>query len=180
MAGYQMIEEATERVDIRALVDRATGNLLGRHVLRRADHLACAGECFTGGTHTCHSEVDQFWLSLRICALGQYDVCWLDIPVHNSRPMNGGESQTEAPGQVNRVLRRQASMLPQKMEQRGARHVFHDEEHRAAHDQIQEASNIWMVHGCNRLSLALKAPAQEGIRSQVRVQDLDRHDAPGG
>ena len=39
-AGEHLVEHAAERVDVGAAVDRLAADLLGRHVLRRAEHVA--------------------------------------------------------------------------------------------------------------------------------------------
>ena len=97
-AGHQLVEHGAERVDVRAPRWRAPGPHLGRHVVRRADHRALVVIAALVH-HAGEPEVDE----LRDAVLGHHRVLGLEIAVHDTAPVRGGETTSELDREPERV-----------------------------------------------------------------------------
>ena len=58
--------------------------------------------------------------------------------------------------------------------ERRAAHVLHDEEGRIADDEVEEARDVGMLDGRDRLGLVLEALAELGVGEQLGLEQLDR------
>ena len=91
-AGQHVVEDQTERVDIRAVIDRLGHGLLGSHVFQRADHgardrRACARH------RTRDAEIHDDRVVVRV----DHDVGWLEIAMDDAglvRSLQAGDDLT--------------------------------------------------------------------------------------
>ena len=82
-AGQHFVEDDAERVDVGALVDLLAEDLLGRHVLRRADDVAGLGElrvafALRGGDAEVHDLEQAFLVDQHVRGL--------EVAMHDARP----------------------------------------------------------------------------------------------
>ena len=91
LAGQQLEEQAAERVDVDAGVDRAAGDLLRRDVVEGADEAPGLGQAGLGGDVAGDAEVGDVGVVAALAAAEQ-DVGRLDVAVDQA----GGVDRVEA------------------------------------------------------------------------------------
>ena len=98
----------------------------------------------------------------------------LEVAVHDAGGVRGVEAPAEPLRDLERALDRHRP-APDEVGQRLAAHVLHDDEGRIADDEIEEARDVGMLDGGDRLRLGLEARAELGVGEQLRLEQLDRH-----
>ena len=115
-SGEQLVEDEPERIHVGALGDAAAGELLGRHVGRRAGDLA---HLFGGRRR--QAEVDDADLAAAV----DHDVGRLEVAMQHAALVRGGDPGAQLPRHVERLFRRQAADPPQQRGQRLSVDVLH-------------------------------------------------------
>ena len=119
-AEQHFVHNQSERIDIRAAVNRLAALLLRRHVLERAENGARRGIRDGGGNAEVHDER----VGLITGAAG-HDVGRFQVPVHDARLVRGGESFGDVPREAQGARKRQLSVAPQYRRQIVAFDVRH-------------------------------------------------------
>src|SRR5262245_11285820 len=83
LAGKALEQHAPERVNVSAPVERRALDLLGRHVVDRADEAAVAREARCRGDMSCEAEVADVRLLAFRPRLDE-DVARLDVAMHET------------------------------------------------------------------------------------------------
>ncbi len=109
LPGEHEEEDATERVDIGARVERTlAAALLGRHIGGRADDVPGAGDPGLAVHELADAEVEQLGaLAARHRGVGdQEDVLRLEVAVQDVTGVRGAERRRQLPRQVQRLIDR--------------------------------------------------------------------------
>jgi hypothetical protein len=125
-----LVQDAAEREDVGARVERLAGDLLGGHVPRRAEKLAVRGEGAEGGGvgadriprgvgQLGQAEVDD----LRVAVLGDQDVVGLEIAVNDPGAVRFAESVRDLGQDFDRAAERETVL--QRLAQRLALDQLH-------------------------------------------------------
>ena len=80
LVRQQLVSEHADGIDVRALVHHGTGDLFGRHVVQRPDHLAGVGQARLTGVGD--AEVEDFH---RAGGVFDHDVRRLDVTMDDAR-----------------------------------------------------------------------------------------------
>src|SRR5262249_452666 len=106
-----------------------------------------------------------------------HDVKRLEIAMHDTLAMGGGNAGTNRLHQFKSADRRHRALFRHDVLQRRALHeLHHQKRHRAAHDsKVSYGDDVLMSDGCSGESFLAKGCNEIGIVSdQIRKNDLDR------
>ena len=174
-AGEQLVEQAAGGVDVAAGVDLLAAGLLGREVLRGADHGGGLGHRGAGVGHRAgDAEVHH----LHVAGAGEHDVGRLDVAVHDALLVAVGQRGEHAVGDLHRALGHQPVAGGEQLAQRRALDVLH---HDVGHRVAVELVLAGVVDGDDRrvvqrgggLGLAAEPGLERRVAGQVRAQHLD-------
>ena len=120
------------------------------------------------------------WLQLRQPkvqqlrpGLGQHDVGWLQIPMHDPLPVRLVQGIRYLDGNGQRLIERQCALL-QPLRQRLAIEILHDQEvDPVLAADVVERADVWMVQRGNRAGFALEPLLQIGVIGDMLGQHLD-------
>jgi hypothetical protein len=127
--GEALVEDAAERVDVGATVDRGTFDLLGRDVVDRAHEAAVSGQAAHGRHMPGEAEVAH----VGVVRLADEDVAWLHIAVDEPSRMRRIESFGHLRDERERPLRLEGGLAAKQLTEVGARDVRHREVEHAVH-----------------------------------------------
>ena len=135
-AGEDLVEHQAERVDVAARRDLAAGELLGRHVGRRA-----GAQHFAGGAG--EAEVGDPDLAAAV----EHDVRRLEIAMDDAAIVRGGEPGADLPRELDRAVLREAADAAEQRREILAVHVFHREERVALEfADVVDAADVRVRH----------------------------------
>ena len=170
LAGEHLIQDDAERVDVGALVDLLAEDLLGRHVFRRADHVAGLGELrvallLRGGDAEVH-DLDQ-------ARVVDQHVGGLQVAVDDAGLVRHGH----AGGDVHRVahgLVERQRLVVDLVAERVRREVLHRDRVVAADEQeVVDADDV-AVRDLARVAQLVHEPLHHLlVLRDVRVQELE-------
>ena len=149
-AGQHFIEDAAERIDVGADIRGFAFALFRRHIGRRADHHAAAGErvvSFPGR----QSEVENL-----DAGLDEHDVAGLEIAVNDPMFVRLGQGGGDLRGVAERLVERQRAIL-QPGGDRVALEQFH---HQVVGADVVKRADVGVIQRRNRARLALEAGAE--------------------
>src|SRR5205823_6913252 len=112
--GEALVENACERVEIRAAVDRAALDLLGRDVVDRADETAFAGEAADGRDVAREAEVADVGV-IALGARGDEDVSGFHVPVDEPGAACRVECRGDLSHEADRALWLESSLAQQEL-----------------------------------------------------------------
>ena len=179
----RLVQQAAQRIQVRATIHRFVAEcLLGRHVRRRADREAGAGECHTGRTAARACRVERLGdaeVGDDRRAGGQQDVVRLDVAMHDAARMCIRECAGDITRDAHDFRHRQRSAhLLQPVAQRAS---FH-ERHRVPRHTIEVAGredrdDVGLLQA--RRGEQFAAEAFHGqLTSQFGRQHLQCHPSP--
>jgi hypothetical protein len=186
--GEQFVEHAAERPDVAARVGLAALELLGRHVLERAEQRALGGEpCrrlrerrerrarapARGGHRAGESEVHE----LRARA-GEHDVRGLQVAMDHARAMRAVERVGDLGAELQRLGGRDAAAREPLLERFALDQLEHEKVRVALAADVEQRTDVRMVEARDRAGLALEARAHVRLRREVLRQHLDGDVAP--
>jgi hypothetical protein len=163
-------ENAAERVDVGAPVDRAALDLLGRHVVDRADETALAGQAAHRRDVPREAEVADVG-TLALVGLRDEDVARLDVAVHEPCRVRRVERARDLLDQMEYAVGLEPSFTPQQLPQVGTVDVVHREVERAvllARSVCPD--DVGVVQARRQLGLAQEPPPEALIARQLRPQ----------
>ena len=107
-AGEREVEQAAERIDVRARVHAIAADLLGRDVVERADPVAGLGRPGRGERVLGEPEVGQIHVLLG----AEQDVRGLDVAVDEPRRVRGVECRADLGDKPRGARRREPALAP--------------------------------------------------------------------
>ena len=170
-----VIEDRAERVQIGARIDLPRRDLLGGHVVQRADDLARPRHLQTcrRGRETHDAKVDDLRRQLVLGIRREHDVGGLEIAVHEAGAMDRAERARQSLGDDQRAKERKADVALETIAQRLAVHELHHEERRIAENEVEEAHDVRVLNRRDRSRLALKSRLEDGVAHELRLEHLD-------
>nr|WP_249937124.1 hypothetical protein [Roseateles sp. DAIF2] len=177
LAGEHLVEHDAGREQVRAAVDLVALHLFGRHVLRRAQHIADAGALFAaGGLHMRDAEVHHLDV-LRAAHAG--DVAGLDVAMHDAALVRIVERARQLDAHHDDIAHRQRQAGLQYIGQRFAVQQLH-RHIGAAVDlaDIVHGDDVGVRQRTGGACLAQEARAVFLVLAQRGMQELDRDIAP--
>ena len=180
LAGEQLVQQASGRVQVRAGVDHLAPGLLGGQVLGRADHrvrLRHRRSRIRDGAGD--SEVHHLDLAVR----RDHDVAGFDVPMDDAfvvRVLQRGEHPDD---DLDGVVERHGLTVAQQRRDGAPPHVLHDDvrqgdllARRGVHGffaGVVDGDDRRMVQRCGRLGFTTEASEEHRVCSQIRSQYLD-------
>ena len=149
-AGQHFVEDAAERINIRAGIGRFALPLLRRHVGRRAHHHAAGGDGFILARFR-QPEIQNLDAGFR-----DHDVAGLEIAMNDALAVRLDQRSHNLRGIEERRLHRKRSAL-QPGRDRLALHQFH---HQVVRPNVVERADVGVVQRRNRARLALETGAE--------------------
>ncbi len=178
--GHHFIEHRSEGKNVRAAVRFLPLELLGGHVLKRAEDGAFRGQgsLLSGqrrvtGTRTSLCEFGEAGIQELRPRLGEHDVAGLEIPMHHTLPVGFVQRIRNFDGVAKRLVERQCAFL-QAVRQSLAFDVLHHHEVDAvlAADVVERA-DVRMIQTGDGTGLALESLFEPGVIGEVRRKNLD-------
>jgi hypothetical protein len=166
LAAERLERDRGQRIDVRGRAGLAAVELLGRHVGRRAEHRAAAGDPRAVGSGG-DAEVGQ----LREPVLADEHVPGLHVAVHDALRVRMVERVAEVAHHPHDLLgpQRPAAENPR---QRLAVHVFHDDQDAlVVGRRVEHGDEVRVVQRCPELRLAVEALLD--VDRAIGVQALD-------
>ena len=192
-ARDRFIEHRAQRKNIRPRIRFLAFQLLGRHVLNRAQYLARGrkrrdrtdsadrlrrgkqGSRGAIGRHSGQRSLRQAEIHQLRAAFRQHDVARLQIAMNDPRPMRGIERLAHFHADPHGLLQRNRT-APQPVGQRFALEILHHQKIDAllvAH--VIQRADTRMIQRRNRARLAVESLSQLWVRGKMLRQDLDGH-----
>ena len=182
LAREHLVQDRSERKDVRAVIDGESPHLLGRHVAQRPQHhagLRVGGTCRPAGLVVRRNHLDPLREAevqdLEMPVLVDEQVLGLQVPVDDALLVGGGEAPGNLDRVVDRLLRREGPRL-EFLAQRFAFQKLHDGIGDAVlRPEVEDREDVRMRERRDRLRLALEPGQRLGIGRDGERQDLDRH-----
>ena len=179
-AGEELIEHAAGRVEVAAGVDVLALRLLGREVLRGADHGLRLGHRRVGvGDGAGDAEVHHLDRIVR----ADHHVRRLDVAVDDAHPVRVGQGVQDALGDPGGLVAGQLAPLVEDLAQGLALDVLHDDEgdivrpavrvHALVLAGVVDRDDRGVVEAGAGLGLSAEAGEERGIAREVAAQHLD-------
>ena len=180
-AGEQLVEQAAGGVDVGAGVDGLAAGLLGREVLRGADHGRGLGH---RRRRVADRAGDAEVHHLHVAARGEHHVAGLDVAVDDPGAVAVVERGQHAAGDLERPLGQDLAALAQDVAQRPAGDVLHDDVGLGDPGPVGgrllagvvDRHDRGVVERGRRLRLAAEPGLERRVAGQVGAQPLDRDD----
>src|SRR5215218_906839 len=175
LAGDALEEDTAERVDVRASVDRAPADLLGRDVIDRADEAAVAGEAADRRDVPRQSEVTHV-RPLTLRRVLDEDVPWLHDAMDEAGTMRRVERLAGLSHQLGCAPGVETPLAAQELAQIGPVHVLHDQvEDTAVLARGDRPHHVRMVECRREPRLAQEALPEPLVVRKLGRQQLQRH-----
>ena len=178
LPGQALVEDAAERVDVRALVERVARDLLGGDVLERADDLAGGGDSRERARALGQPEVAEVAV-LATAGLRDEDVRGLDVAVDEALLVRGVERLGDLGEELDRALRLERTVLRDELGEVGALDVAHgEEEHAVLLARLVDGDDVRVVERGGDPRLAQEALAEALVLGELGRDHLERDLAP--
>ena len=170
-AGQHLVEDATQRPEVAALVDLHAAGLLGRHVGDGADCRARIGEPARRAGQLGEAEVED----LHLAVLGQHEVRRLDVAMDDAGVMGPRQPARHLQGDVDRLAdgqRAAGDARPQRL----AGVERHGDEQATVLGAVDvvDGADVRVVEGGGAARFAVEAIAGRRVPGEVRRQELER------
>ena len=174
-AGEALEEDAAERVDVRAPVDLAARDLLGRDVVDRSDEAAIAGEAAHRGDVAGEPEVADVGV-LAVRSLGDEHVPGLHVAVDEPRLVRRVEGLRDLADEVDCAFRLERSLAPEDLAQVGAIDVRHRQIEATVLRLTggERRHDVGMVEARRELRLAQEALPEALVLGELVAEQLQR------
>jgi len=176
LAGERRVQDAAQRVDVRARVDPARLQLLGRRVVDGAQPAPDLGQLRVGRLQACEAEVGQVHV---LAATVEQHVGRLDVAVHETAAVRGVQRGGHLPDHRGGTGGVERAAVTQQAVQVGALHVTHDEvQPTVLLAGAVHRDHVGMVDRGGHPPLALEALAELRVGRAVGDDQLERDRPP--
>jgi hypothetical protein len=172
-AGEHFVDDDPQRPDVRSVIDRAAGGLLGRHVAHGAVPDEGVGIEGVFLSQFGQPEIEDS----HVAELGDEDVRGLDVPMHDAVIVRACETGRDLKGDADHLVNRHGA-APDACEQ-GLPLVerHHDEEAPLfGLTDIVHGADVLMVEGRGGAGLLNESALARRVCCQIRHHHLDRHE----
>ena len=171
-----LVEDAAQRIDVGTRIDRASFDLLGRHVLGRADDLARTRDLGLRRARRVlrETEVDDLRRLTGLRIVGEDDVRGLEIAVDDPPGVRRIEPPAQPYGDSHGALDLELLLVLDHLLQRRAAHVLHDEKRRIANNEIEKPRDVVVCDRADRFRFLLEPVTELGIGDQLGLEQLHR------
>ena len=171
-----LVEQAAERVDVRAPVDLLTGDLLGCDVLDRAQQLAVVADSSLLGDPLRETEVRQVDVVGAVRAGGRVEqhVGGLDVAMHEAARVSRIEGARDLREDADRVRRVQAAVFEAFSEVTPLDVAHGDEEEFLGRPGLVDRDDVRMVDRRGQLRLVEEAVAERFVLGEAGSEQLER------
>ena len=177
-----LVEHRAHRIEVGSPVDpSAVRELLGRHVVRRAQHRAGHGQLFAHGPgDLADPEVEHLGVQAPVAGPRQEDVGGLQISVHHPRPMRRGQPQQDLARDAHGRSRAQPTLAREVLGEVFPLQQFHGEEGLAFRREtgVEDLHDVGAPDGRHRPGLAQEALQHARRGGALWVQHLEGHVPP--
>ncbi len=174
LPGQGLVEDASERVDIGALVERVAGDLLGGDVLERAHDLARDAHSRQRAGALGQPEVAEVAV-LASGGLGDEHVRGLDVAMDEPLLVRGVERLCDLREEIDRALGLERAVLGHDLGQVRALDVAHREEEQAVLvSRLVDRDDVRVVERGGDPRLAQEALAEALVLGELGGDDLER------
>ena len=168
-----MVQNATQGIDVAALVDRLAADLLGRGVVERPEKRACPRERRAVKSRLRQSEITEVRVLAPVAPLDE-DVLGLHVRVHQAARVGRVEGARHLRDQG-----RGAFGLERLPTEEDAQILCRDKTHREEEATIVlpclvDREDLGVVEGGRELRLAQEAIAEARVVSDLRRDELER------
>jgi hypothetical protein len=164
----ELVQHEAERVDVAARRDFRAGELLGRHVGRRA-----GAERFPRRARK--AEVGDADAAVAV----QHDVRRLEVAVHDAAVVRGGQPGADLPRELDRAILREAPDAAEQRREILAVHVLHREKRVAfVLADVVHAADVRMRDLPREPDLGVELRQPRGIAVDALGQELERDRLP--
>ena len=177
LCGQALEQQAAERIDVGAPVDRVAGDLLGGDVVDRSHQLAVLGQGCLLVEALGEAEVRQIGVvPSAVAGAGiEQHVGGLHVPVDEPASMGGVEGAGNLRQQLDRVLGVERALAQALLEVRALDIAHGDEKQAVGLAGLVDGDDVRVVdRGCE-LGLFEKPLAEGLVLGKARSQELQRH-----
>ncbi len=176
-AGEQFVQDDAQGVDVGSFVGGETLRLLGGEVGGGPDHRARPGQLLGVVQRSCDAEVGDPHRAIGC----QHDVARFYVTVVDACGMSHGEGRGRFGDDLGGTPRQQRSFGSGDVTERASFDQLHDHVVGVAVlTEVVDADDVGMAQVGGRLGLATETRREGPVRSEVRMQDLDRHRSAEG
>jgi hypothetical protein len=174
-AGEHLVEDDAERVEVGRRGRLLPQRLLGRHVLRRAEHGALGGE--RGLLHQAgEAEVEDLDEVLAAAAIEEVDVVGLEVAVDDAEVVGAGERGADLLEDVGDARDGDRPAGDDLVERDAVEELHHQVGHPVVGlAVVVDVDDVRVVDAVRRARLA-EEPRPQVVGVLPRKEDLDRHD----
>ena len=178
-AGEHLVEDAAERKDVAAMVDRLAAHLLGRHVAGRADH--SSGRCplllrpglgvllIFFRSQLREAEVENLYAAI----FRDEDVFGLEVAMHDALLVRGCQTVRDLNRVFDRFANRKAA-LDSIAQCPAVEELHHEIGRTVVRAHVEDRDQVRMIDRTGRADFLLEAPQPVAIEGECRGKDLDR------
>jgi hypothetical protein len=172
LAAHALVEEAGERVEIGALVERLTPDLLGGGVSGRAQEGALLRQA--GAEAAGEPEVAEIGV-LRVAGTGEEHVSRLYVAVQKPCLVRGLESLRKLRAETHGTLGGKTAFAAERVGERGALDQAHGKEERPGRfSGLVDGEHMRVVQGSSELRLTQETVAEPLLGRKIRADQLQR------
>ena len=175
LVRQQLVSEHPDRIDVGALVHHGTGDLFGRHVVQRPDHLAGVGQARLPGVGD--AEVEDLH---RAGGVFDHDVRRLDVTMDDARLVGAAQRIAHFLEDGELFEDRHGRAPVDHGGQRLSRDVLHrDERPVAVFTGVEDGDDVGVVEPAGGADFAREA-LPHGLVLEALAEQLDRDEAVDG
>ena len=172
LSGQALVEDATERVEIRPRFDVVARYLLGRDVLERADDVPWGGNAAERARALGQAEVREVAMLLAAGYCDE-DVRGLDVPVHETLLVSRVQSLRDLLEQADRTARIERAAVARQLREVGPFDVAHGEEESAVLvSRLEDRNDVRVVERSGDPRLAQEALPEAAVLGELGRNDL--------
>ncbi len=184
LAGQRLVNHQGGAEEVGASVELMAGELFRRHVARRTEHGAGAGErvarvAVVAAQDAGDAEVEDADVHAHAALADQEDVVGLDVTVDDALLVGVGERQQQLAADLQARLERQRAARLQPFAQRLSFQELHDEVRakRRVEAEIVDGDDVRVLELTGDAGLALETGVELLLGAQLGVDELDGDDA---
>ena len=176
LAGQHLVQDATQRVDVRATVDRVALDLLGGDVVGRPHPEAGPRQASGRARALGQPEVGQVRVGLR-GLVGDQDVRRLDVAVHQSARVRGVERAGDLGQDDARHLEREGTAIDHAAQVRPGHEAHREVEHALLLAAAMDGHDVRVLEGRRQARLGPEARGRVLVLHPLGRDQLQRHGA---